>query len=55
MEFINEYQRQYYEACMRAQENSRKHHLSSEEMRQRVIEHRALVRKWTMGEKGGQT
>ena len=54
MEFINEYQRQHYEACMRAQENSRKHHLSSEEMRQRVLEHRALVRKWTMGEKGGR-
>ena len=54
MEFINEYQRQHYEACKRADADSRKHHLSSEEMRQRALERRALVCKWTMGEKGDE-
>lgn len=54
MEFINEFQRRHYEACKRADANSRKHHLSSEEMRQRALERRALVRKWTMGENGGR-
>ena len=52
MGFINEFQRRHYEACKRADENSRKHHLSSEEMRKRALERRALVRKRTMGEKG---
>ena len=54
MEFINEYQRQHYEACKRADANSRKHHLSSEEMRQRALERRALVRKWAVKETGGR-
>ena len=54
MGFINEFQRRHYEACKRADANSRKHHLSSEEMRQRALERRALVRKRTMGEKGGR-
>lgn len=43
-EFINDYQRRHYEACMRAQENSRKLHLSSAEMRSIVHAHREMVR-----------
>ena len=50
MEFINEYQRQHYEACKRAEENSRKHHLSSEEMRSIVHAHREMVRASRLGE-----
>lgn len=43
-EFINEYQRKHYEACMRAQENSKKHPLSSAEMRSIAHKHREMVR-----------
>ena len=43
MEFINDYQRQHYEACKRAQENSRKLHLSSAEMRSIAHAHREMV------------
>ena len=43
-EFINEYQRKHYEACMRAQEDSKKHPLSSQEMRSIAHKHREMVR-----------
>ena len=43
MEFINDYQRQHYEACKRADENSRKLHLSSAEMRSIAHAHREMV------------
>ena len=43
MEFINDYQRQHYEACKRADENSRKFHLSSAEMRSIAHAHREMV------------
>ena len=43
-EFINEYQRKHYEACVRAQEDSKKHPLSSAEMRSIVRRHREMVR-----------
>ena len=54
MEFINEFQRLHYEACKRADADTRKHHLSSAEMRQRALERRALVRKWAEKETGGR-
>lgn len=43
-EFINEYQRRHYEACVRAYELSKKHPLSSAEMRSIVHRHREMVR-----------
>ena len=51
MEFINDYQRQHYEACKRAQENSRKHPLSSVEMRSIAHRHREMVRASRLGER----
>lgn len=51
MEFINEFQRRHYEACKRADADSRKHHLSSEEMRQRALERREMVRASRMDER----
>lgn len=57
MEFINDYQRQHYEACKRADENSRKLHLSSAEMRSIAHAHREMVRASRLGERttiGGQ-
>ena len=44
MEFINDYQRRHYEACKRADEKSRKLHLSSAEMRSIAHAHREIVR-----------
>ena len=49
-EFINEYQRQHYEACKRAEENSKKQPLSSAEMRSIALAHREMVRASRMGE-----
>ena len=49
-EFINDYQRQHYEACKRAEENSRKLHLSSAEMRSIALAHREMVRASRLGE-----
>ena len=51
MEFINDYQRRHYEACKRADENARTHHLSSAEMRQRALERREMVRASRMDER----
>ena len=50
MGFINEFQRRHYEACKRADENARTHHLSSAEMRQRALERREMVRASRLGE-----
>lgn len=50
MEFINDYQRQHYEACKRAQENSKKHPLTSAEMRMLAHRHREMVRASRLGE-----
>ena len=50
-EFINEYQRQHYEACKRAEENSKKHPLTSAEMRSIAHAHREMVRASRMGER----
>ena len=57
MEFINDYQKRHYEACKRAQENSRKLRLSSAEMRSIAHAHREMVRASRMDERttiGGQ-
>ena len=51
MEFINDYQRQHYEACKRADENSRKLHLSSAEMRSIAHAHREMVWASRQGER----
>ena len=50
MEFINEFQRQHYEACKQADANSRKLHLSSAEMRSIAHAHREMVRASRLGE-----
>ena len=57
MEFINEFQRQHYEACKRAEENSKKHPLTSAEMRSIAHAHREMVRASRLGDRttiGGQ-
>ena len=51
MEFINDYQRQHYEACKRADANSRKLHLSSAEMRSIAHGHREMVRASRLGDR----
>ena len=42
-EFINEYQRKHYEACMRAQEELRKHPMKVGEARERAQRIRDLA------------
>ena len=51
MEFINDSQQRHYEACKRAQENSKKLHLSSAEMRSIAHAHREMVRASRLGER----
>ena len=43
-EFINEFQHTHYESCKRAQEDSKKHPISSQEMRSIAHKHREMVR-----------
>ena len=50
MGFINEFQRRHYEACKRAEENSKKQPLSSAEMRSIAHAHREMVRASRLGE-----
>ena len=42
-EFINEYQRRHYEACMKAQERSLKHPLSAAQLKEQSLRVRAIA------------
>lgn len=44
LEFINEYQRKHYEACVRAQEDSKKHPMKAGEARERAQRIRDLAK-----------
>ena len=50
-EFINEYQRRHYEACMRAQERSLKHPLSAAQLKEQSVRVRAIAEADTPTEK----
>ena len=50
-EFINEYQRRHYEACMRAQERSLKHPLSAAQLKEQALRVRAIAEADTPTEK----
>ena len=50
-EFINEYQRRHYEACMKAQERSLKHPLSAAQLKEQALRVRAIAEADTPTEK----
>ena len=49
--FINEFQRKHYEACMRAQELSRRRPLSAAQLKEQALRARAITNAETQEEK----